>query len=132
MITANPLPGQLWTILMGLLAGAVCGAVYDVLRETCLAVGRRWLELLLDALFSILVAGILFVLVTGVAQMRLRGFMPLSMLAGGLIWNVTAGRLLRWLLKKCGGMVKAVGVILHRVCIRIASCLCKHGKKKGK
>ena len=95
MITANPLPGQLWTILMGLLAGAVCGAVYDVLRETCLAVGRRWLELLLDALFSILVAGILFVLVTGVAQMRLRGFMPLSMLAGGLIWNVTAGRLLR-------------------------------------
>ena len=132
MSAVNPLSMQLWTILTALLAGAACGAVYDVLREIRLAVGRRRLELLLDALFSIMVAAVLFVLVTGGAQMRLRGFMPLSMLAGGLLWSVTAGRFLRWLLRKCGTILKAAGNILRSFCAWLARPLRKRRKKAEK
>ncbi|MCI6925939.1 spore cortex biosynthesis protein YabQ [Butyricicoccus porcorum] len=132
MTVVNPLPEQLWTILMALLSGAACGAVYDVLREIRLVVGRRWLELLLDALFSVLVAAILFVLVAGISQMRLRGFMPVSMLAGGILWSATAGRLLRWLLRKCGRMVKTGSMILRGVCARFARPLRNHRKNREK
>lgn len=129
MITANPLSDQLWIILTALLGGAGCAAVYDVLTEIRLAVGRRGVELILDALFSVFVAGVVFFFVAGIAQTRLRGFMPLSMLAGSLLWRVTIGRLFRWLLQKCWIVLKTIAAVLYGFCMRLASFLHRFGKK---
>ncbi len=125
------LEAQLHMIAAALLAGACCGAVYDVLRAIRRASGRRWVELLLDALFSALVCALLFVLVTAVVRARLRGFLPLSMLAGGLLWHATAGRLFRRALRWSGAAGRALGARMRTGWNRLARLL-RGSAKKGK
>lgn len=130
MITANPLPEQLWAVLYAAIAGAACGVLYDIFREIRWSCAHCWLELLLDVLFSIVAASVLFVLVTGVAQLRLRAFIPASMAAGWLLWNFTLGRIFRWLLRKLRYILARVMDIPHKWCAAIVSH--RHFRRKSK
>ena len=115
MTSGQPLPLQLWAIACAAVCGAACGALYDFFRVLRWSFDRRWLELLLDAVFSLAVIVALFVLVTGVTQLRLRGFLPLAMLAGGLLWSCTLGTLFRPLLKGCGQLLVQLIVLPRRL-----------------
>ena len=114
----TPLSEQLWAMLAAALAGMLCGAVYDVFR--CIRWGSqsRRVELLLDALFSLLAAAVLFVVVTSVTQLRLRGFLLLSAAGGWLVWNATGGRLLRWIIRQMASLFASAA---HRLARRYAA-----------
>lgn len=130
MIAVNPLPEQLWAALYAALAGVLCGMVYDLFRSIRWSSGSRIVELLLDALFSLLAAAGLFVLVTGAAQLRLRGFLLLSAAGGWLIWNATGGHIFRWLLCRLWAAVAWAGGIPLRWCTYVRSHMRTHTKKK--
>lgn len=130
MIAVNPLPEQLWAALYAALAGVLCGMVYDLFRSIRWSSGSRMVELLLDALFSLLAAAGLFVLVTGAAQLRLRGFLLLSAAGGWLVWNATGGRIFRWLLRRLWIAVAWAGGIPLRWCASVRSHVRTHTKKK--
>lgn len=99
MTALNPLPEQLWAVLYAAGAGILCAVVYDIFRSIRWGGRRRWLEFLLDAIFSIFTAAVLFLLITSVTQLRLRGFVLFSAAGGWLLWSVTAGRIFRHVLR---------------------------------
>lgn len=111
MIVTNPLPEQLWAVLYAMLAGILCGMVYDLFRSIRWSSKSRIVELLLDALFSLLAAVGLFVLVTSAVQLRLRGFLLFSAAGGWLLWNVTAGRIFLWLMCRLWAVAARIGRI---------------------
>ncbi|MCD8356638.1 MAG: spore cortex biosynthesis protein YabQ [Clostridia bacterium] len=111
MITVNPLTEQLLIIQYAAIAGAGLGMLYDVFRILRWKSGSRLLELLLDFLFSIFSAGVLFVVATSVTQLRLRGFLLMSLAAGWILWNAVAGRLFRWILEKIWKIIRSAGGI---------------------
>ncbi len=106
MIVENPLPAQLTATLWSVWLGVLLGAIYGAFRLVRNIARSRVLECILDLLFSMLGCAIVFVLVTAVVQMRLRGFLLVGLLAGWLIWEQTAGRLLRWLCEHVHAAIK--------------------------
>lgn len=132
MITVTPLSVQLWAVCWAAAAGMICGILYDIFREIRWTYLHKWLELLLDTVFSIVVSILIFTLVTSIAQLRLRGFLLLSMAVGWLLWNVTIGRLFRRLFEK---IILLLGYILRfpiNFCNYVASHLTfrqKQGRK---
>ncbi len=130
MTAVNPLPEQLWAVLYAVLAGMFCGMVYDLFRIIRWNCGSKLVELLLDALFSLLTAAGMFALVTGAAQLRFRGFMLLSAAGGWMIWNYTIGRIFRWLLRRMWTAFVWVGRIPLHGCASVFSHMHIHRKKK--
>lgn len=108
MAAVNPLQGQLLVIQYAMVAGAGLGILYDIFRVLRWNSGSRYLELVLDFLFSIISAAVLFVLATSVTQLQLRGFLALSFAGGWILWNILPGRLFRRILK-------GIGKFLHHI-----------------
>ena len=131
MISVNPLPEQLCAVLYAVITGILCGMVYDVFRSIRWSSKSRIVELTLDTLFSLLTATGLFILVTSVAQLRLRGFLLAAVAGGWLIWNATAGRILRWLLCKLWATAARIGTALRRWCAAGLSHVRVHRKNKA-
>lgn len=102
MAVVNPLQGQLLVIQYAIIAGASLGILYDIFRVLRWHSGSRCLEFVLDFLFSVISAAVLFVLATSVTQLQLRGFLVLSFAAGWILWNILPGRLFRRILKEIG------------------------------
>lgn len=100
MLVTNPLPDQLLMIRTAAIAGAGLGVLYDIFRMLRWHKRSRWLELVLDFLFSAVSAGVFFVLATAVTQLQLRGFLLLSFAAGWVLWNLLPGRWFRFFLSK--------------------------------
>lgn len=117
MITVNPLAEQLQAIWYAAFTGAGLGILYDIFRMIRWKSRNRLLEFLLDFLFSAAAAIVLFLLVTAVTQLRVRGFLLLALAVGWLLWNILAGRLFRWLLEKIWGIFCATASIVRRVCL---------------
>ncbi|MDO5784149.1 MAG: spore cortex biosynthesis protein YabQ [Eubacteriales bacterium] len=130
MTAINPLPEQLWAVLYAVLAGVLCGMVYDLFRSIRWSSKSRLVELLLDALFSLLAAAGLFVLVTSAAQLRLRGFLLISAAGGWLAWDFTGGRIFRWLLRGLWAVLARIGGIpLHWCAVGLSHI---HIRRKNK
>lgn len=117
MITVNPLAEQLQAVWYAVFAGAELGILYDIFRIIRWKSRNRLLEFLLDFLFSAVAGIVLFVLVTAVTQLRVRGFLLLALAAGWLLWNILAGRIFRWLLGKIWGIFCAAASICRRICL---------------
>lgn len=97
MIVENPLPAQLTALLWAVCLGVLLGAVYGLFGLLRHSTQSRVLEFFLDLLFSMFGCAVVFMLITAVAQMQLRGFLLAGLFAGWLMWEQTVGRLLRWL-----------------------------------
>ncbi len=115
MIAANSMPGQLWAILCAAVCGLLCGMCYDIFREIRWHFRHRWAEILLDSLFSVIVSALVFVLVTGAVQQRLRGYMLVTMAFAWLIWNISVGKCFRWLLERLfDGALRCAAFVFRR------------------
>ncbi|MDO4175629.1 MAG: spore cortex biosynthesis protein YabQ [Eubacteriales bacterium] len=126
MIAANPLPEQLQAVWYAAITGAGLGALYDLFRMIRWWSKSRLMELLLDLLFSVVSAVALFVLVTAVTQLRVRGFLLLGFVLGWFLWSRLAGRPFRWLLQKTGGMLCAAGSVFQHLCFLPVQLYRKH------
>ena len=76
--------------LDGIFAACACGLVLGVLYDVCWLLRqhrrRAGLTFLLDVLFSMACCAVLFVLSVGIFQQRMRGFLPIAMMLGGIFW----------------------------------------------
>ena len=113
-LVVNPLPDQLLVIRYAAGAGAGLGMLYDIFRILRWNSRSRCLEWLLDFLFSVVSAVVLFVLATSVTQLQLRGFLVLSFAAGWVLWNLLPGRLFRRLLRKMGKILYHIGKVFRK------------------
>ena len=125
MIAVNPLPDQLLVIRYAAAAGAGLGVLDDVFRILRWNSGSWYLELVLDFLFSMVSAAVLFIVATSATQLQLRGFLVLSLAAGWVVWNVLPGRAFRWFLGK-------TGKILHRIWCVFRKRIHRHGTDEKK
>lgn len=132
MIAVNPLPAQLWSILWAASAGVFCGMLYDIFREIRWHCRRKWVELLLDSIFSVTAAAVVFVLVTGAAQLRLRGFLLAALVAAWMLWSISIGRLFRWLLHTAFRGIGYIGGQMRHLCTSVISRLPLHRRKRAK
>ena len=114
MLVVNPLPDQLLVIRYAAISGAALGMLYDIFRILRWNSGSRCMELVLDFLFSVVSAAVLFVLAPSVTQLQLRGFLFLSFAAGWVLWNLLPGRLFRRILRKTGGILHHIGHICRK------------------
>lgn len=119
MTMDSMISAQLCAVAWASAAGMICGALYDIFREIRWKSGRKWVELLLDAGFSVTAAIFVFLVVTSVTQLRLRGFVPVSMALGWLTWNFSIGRWFRLLLKKTAAFIRRIATFPYR-CVRLA------------
>lgn len=82
--------------LDGIFAACACGLVLGVLYDVCWLFRqhrrRAGLTFFLDVLFSMTCCAVLFVLSVGIFQQRMRGFLPIAMVLGGIFWELTGGR----------------------------------------
>lgn len=82
--------------LYGIFAACVCGLMLGTLYDVCWLLRqhrrRAGLTFLLDVLFSMTCCAVLFVLSVGIFQQRMRGFLPIAMILGGIFWELTGGR----------------------------------------
>lgn len=132
MMESIPLQEQLWVVLYAALSGIGCGVLYDIFREIRWNSRHMWLEFLLDGMFCVVLACFLFAFVTGISQDRLRGFIPLSMLAGGLLWNFTLGKPFRLLLAHAYRMTRYVLLAPYRCGSYIVRSYRSHRKNRKK
>ncbi len=76
-----------------------CGLALGVLYDVFWLIRQHWkcagLTFFLDVLFSMTCGATLFVFAVSIFQQRMRGFLPVSMLLGGVLWELTAGRWVR-------------------------------------
>ena len=94
----------------GVLAACVCGLALGALYDAFWLIRQHWkragLTFFLDMLFSMAGGATLFVLAVSIFQQRMRGFLPVSMLLGGVLWELTAGRWVRhfwkWMHRRTG------------------------------
>ena len=83
--------GQIF--LTGLLLGAILGLMYDVLRAFRRSAGWRWLAFVLDVLFWLSVAVLLFWVALFRENGRVRLYVSAAFLAGGGLYLLTLSRL---------------------------------------
>lgn len=94
----------------GVLAACICGLALGALYDAFWLIRQHWrsagLTFFLDVLFSMTSGAALFILAVSIFQQRMRGFLPVSMLLGGILWELTAGRWVRrfwkWMHKRAG------------------------------
>lgn len=99
MIQQDLIWQQMGFMLQAAQMGIICGILYDVLRLPRYRHGRIC-EFFLDVLFSCIASGMIFVLVIGMTQSRLRIFLLAAFGIGWLLWYITLGRFLRGIAKK--------------------------------
>lgn len=91
--------------LHGILAACACGIALGALYDVFWLIRQHWRgagwTFFFDLLFSMTCGATLFVLAVGIFQQRMRGFLLVAMLLGGVFWKWTAGRgvrrLERWI-----------------------------------
>lgn len=92
----------------GVFAACVCGLALGALYDVFWLIRQHWhstgLTFFLDVLFSMTCGATLFVLAVSIFQQRMRGFLPISMLLGGILWELTAGcwvrRFWKWIRRR--------------------------------
>lgn len=131
-----------WDLLLYAMAGAACALLAD-LCYGLLCPKRRGLCFLLDLLFGLTCCAVLFCVTVGVMQDNLRGYLLLAWIGAALLWEKTAGRLLRklicaiktlvhWALRGLIARLRRLRKGLERGCSAICGKLLGKINKKSK
>lgn len=108
---------QLWSSACFLAAGMI-GALMSDLLFACTVPNRPMIRFFSDFILMVFCALLLFLTSVSVVQDTLRGYMLVMFLLGGILWERTAGRAVRWLLcavfQLCARLFRAAVWLFHK------------------